>query len=62
MATYRKGNEVISIGYIPGRKRKCLLVGDKYVITKIASFDDDEAAEMFEKQLEYFLGIKRGEE
>lgn len=58
MATYRKGDEVISVSYVPGKKRKCLLVGNKYVFTKVASFDDDEAADMFEKQLEYFLGFK----
>lgn len=56
--TYRKGDEVISVSYVPGKKRKCLLVGNKYVLTKVASFDDDEAADMFERQLEYFLRIK----
>lgn len=58
MAEYRKGDEVISVSYVPHKKRKCLLIGNKYVITKVASFDDDEAADMFEKQLDYFLGIK----
>ena len=56
--TYRKGDEVISVSYVPNRKKKCLLVGNYLVMTKVASFDDDEAADMFEKQLEYFLGIK----
>lgn len=58
MATYRKGGDKISISYLPGKKKKCLLIGEGYILTKVASFDDDEAADMFEKMLEYFLGIK----
>lgn len=58
MATYRKGRDSISVCYLQGKKKKCLLIGEGSVWTKVASFDDDEVADMFEKQLEYFLGIK----
>lgn len=56
--TYKKGDVTIQISELPNRKRKCLLVGNDYVLTKVASFDDDEAAEMFEKAFEYFCNIK----
>lgn len=58
MATYRKGSDRISICYMSGKKKPCLLIGEGSTYRKVASFDDDEAADMFEKMLEYFLGIK----
>lgn len=58
MATYRKGDRAISICNLPQRKNKCLLVGEGSVWTKVASFSDDEAADLFEKMLEDFLGFK----
>ena len=57
--TYRKGDTVISVTNIPGRKKKCLLLGTNVYLQKVASFDDDEAAEMFEKVLEHFCGINK---
>lgn len=61
MATYRKGDRAISICNLPQRKNKCLLVGEGSVWTKVASFSDDEAADLFEKMLEDFLGFRRRE-
>ena len=58
MATYRKGSERISICYMSGKKKPCLLIGEGSTYRKVASFDDDEGAELFTKTLEYFLGIK----
>ena len=56
---YKKGDVVIAVSELPKRKKKCLLVGNDLAITKVASFDDDEAAEMFMNVLEYFCGIRR---
>lgn len=56
--TYKKGNMVMSVTYVPRRKKKCLLIGDGLYYQKVASFDTDEDADDFEKFLEAFLGVK----
>ena len=59
---YRKDKSVIGIGNLPNCKRKCLYVGNEYCIEKVASFSSDEQANVFERYLEYFLGLQRGEQ
>ena len=54
---YRKGERVIGVGNLPNCKRKCLYVGSKYCIEKVASFSSDEQADKFEDYLCYFLGL-----
>lgn len=58
---YRKDKSVIGIGNLPNCKRKCLYVGNEYCIEKVASFSNDEQANVFERYLEYFLGLQKGE-
>lgn len=62
MATYRKGDTVMSVQNVSGRKRKVLLLGTNLYLQKVATFDDDEAADMFEKTLEYFCNVKEKHE
>lgn len=54
---YRSGEKAIGIGNLPRSKRKCLYVQDGCIIRKVASFTSDQDAEMFERRLQYFLGI-----
>ena len=54
---YRKFKSVIGVGKLPDNKRKCLYIGTENCIRKVASFTNDEAAEVFESYLEYFLGL-----
>lgn len=56
--TYQKRSMFLSVTYVPGRKKKCLLIGDGLYYQKVASFDTDEDADDFEKFLEAFLGVK----
>ena len=56
---YRKDKSVIGIGKLPNCKRKCLYVGTEYCIEKVATFSNDEQAEIFEQYLEYFLGMRK---
>lgn len=62
MATYRKGDTVMSVQNVSGRKRKVLLLGTNLYLQKVATFDDDEAADMFEKTIEYFCKVKEKHE
>lgn len=58
--TYRnKHGDFITVGYLPRKKKLCLIVGDETNVTKVASFDDDEAAKLFTKTLERLLKIDR---
>ena len=62
MARYRKGDTVMSVTNVPNRKNKCLLLGTDLYLQKVASFDDDEAADMFEKVMNYFFSAKEKHE
>lgn len=55
---YKKGDKVIGIGNLPNSKRKSLYIGNSYCITKVASFSNDEASDIFESYLSYFLGLE----
>lgn len=58
--TYRnKHGDFITVGYLPKRKKICLVVGEDENGTKVASFDDDEAARLFVKTLERMLRVDR---
>lgn len=62
MASYWKGDECISITNDPYHKKKGLYVGNKYYITRLATFTNNEDAEAFEKFLEWFLGLREKED
>ena len=47
------GEMCIGIGELPGSKRPCLYVGNEYCIRKVASFQNGDAAELFEAFLRY---------
>lgn len=53
-----RGDEHIYITHLPGLKKPCLCIGNKYVIRKIASFDSEEYAEGFYKMLCKWLMIE----
>ena len=59
---YRRGDKAICIGNLPRNKRKCLYIQNGWVIRKVASFTSDRDAEIFEKWLEFFLGLSDLEE
>ena len=57
----RRGDEVIYITHLQGYKKPVLMIGNKSVIQKIASFDSDEYAEGFSKMLNQWFGIEEKE-
>lgn len=57
----RRGNEVIYITHLQGYKKPVLMIGNKSVIQKIASFDSDEFAEEFSKMLNRWFEIDEKE-
>lgn len=56
--TYTRGEASIGIGKLPGRKRPCLYVGNKYAIHQVASFSSEEAAKEATAYLEYFFCLR----
>ena len=52
-----RGDEVIYITHIQGYKKPVLAIGNKCVVRKVASFDSEEAAEMFSQLLNRWLGL-----
>ena len=60
--TYRKGDCIISVEQINGcGKKKSLFVGTENELIKVASFVNDDRANVFCKWFEYFLGNKQVE-
>ena len=55
----RRGNEVISITHIPGRKKPCLCIENECTIYPIAYFQSEEYAEKFYKMLLDWLGLEQ---
>lgn len=62
MASYWKGDECIAITTDPCHKTKGLYVGNKYCITRLATFTNNKDAEDFEKFFEWFLGLREKED
>ena len=58
MSGFQRGDEVIYISQVPTLKKPCLLIGTKYAVKKIASFDSQEYADGFAKLLEEWFGTK----
>lgn len=54
----RRGGEYIYITHIPGRKKPCLCVGNKYTIYPIAYFQNEEYAEDFYSMLMNWFNLK----
>lgn len=54
----RRGDEVIYVTHLQGYKKPVLMVGNKFVTQKIASFDSEEYAEGFCKILNRWFGIE----
>ena len=52
---FRRGEETIHITYLSSHKKPVLLIGNEYRFRKIASFDNEEAAEGFCKLLDKWL-------
>lgn len=51
------GDECIAITDDPYHKKKGLYVGNKYRIRRMATFTNNEDAEIFEKFFTWFLGL-----
>jgi hypothetical protein len=62
MATYRKGDSVISIGNDLCHKTKGLYIGNQYVIQRVATFHADGDAEAFERFFCEFCGVMDGKD
>lgn len=58
MSAFQRGDEVIYISKVPKLKRPCLLIGTKYAVQKIASFDSQEYADGFTKMLAEWFGAE----
>ena len=56
--TYTRGDFVISVSTMPELKKPCLLIGDKYSVRKVATFNSYEAKQDFLKWFEYFLNLR----
>ena len=55
-------NEHIQVTHIPKNKKPVLLIGNEYLLWKIASFDSEEDADDFCRMLNRWLGLDgRGE-
>lgn len=54
----RRGDTVIYITHFPNLKKPVIAIGNGCVISKIASFDSEEAAEVFYAMLCDWLGVK----
>ena len=54
-----RGDETISITHIPGRKKPCLCIGNKYCIQPIAYFQSEEYAEAFYDLLLMWFNLKQ---
>ena len=55
---YKKGDEHICVTHIPERKKPVLMIGNEFVMTKMATFDSEETAEIFYDMLGRWLGVK----
>jgi hypothetical protein len=58
MSGFQRGDEVIYISKVPKLKRPCLLIGNKYCVQKIATFDSQEYADGFAKMLGEWFGAE----
>lgn len=58
----RRGDEVIYITHLQGYKKPVLMIGNRNVVQKIASFDSDEYAEGFSKMLNRWCEIEKEEQ
>lgn len=56
--TYTRGDYSIGVGMLPGLKKPCLYIGNKYCMRKVASFNSEEEAQLFIGWLEYFFRLK----
>ena len=52
------GVEFVVSDFEPYRKKPCLFIAEGNTMTKLASFNNDEAAEVFNKNFQKMLGIK----
>ena len=53
----RCGDEAIYIMHLPNRKKPILGILDGVEIRKVAMFDDEESAEIFNELLNKWLGV-----
>lgn len=53
-----RGKETLHITHIPERKKPVLMIGNKYCVHKIATFDSEEDAEEFLEMLFKWLNCK----
>ena len=58
----RRGDEVIYITHLQGYKKPVLMIGNRNVIQKIASFDSEDFAEAFSEMLNRWFGIEKEEQ
>jgi len=58
MNSVGKGDETIYITHLPGLKKPVLAIGHGCVLRKVASFNDEESAELFSEMLNRWLGLE----
>ena len=54
----RTGVEFVVSDFEPYRKKPCLFIAEGNTWTKLASFNNDEAAEMFNKKFQKMMEIE----
>lgn len=57
-----RGDEVIYIMHCTGYKKPVLMIGNRNVVQKIASFDSEDFAEAFSEMLNRWFGIEKEEQ
>lgn len=55
---YKKGKHIIEIAKPPKREKFALFVGENNSVTLVATFRNNECADILEKKLGYFLGLE----
>lgn len=55
---FRHGEETIHITHLQNHKKPVLLIGNRYCLQKIASFDNEECAEEFCEMLDKWLQVE----
>ena len=58
----RRGDEVIYITHLQGYKKPVLMIGNRTVVQKIASFDSEDFAESFSEMLNRWCKIEKEEQ
>ena len=57
-----KGNKGFGMTHMPYRKKPCLYIREKNALTKVASFNNPESAELFMEFVADLFNVRRKDE